>query len=134
VPVFFVSICGSFLSVYIKSTSTFVDPTHSQSQISLGRSDRASVVRASDDDEPSARQTSTVNTSEEPSDDFDMNPNIFIRKTNFPIASGGLGDVYKCTLNRSARLEEVLHTTIFSVPVLTLSSGGSQISTVSESK
>ncbi|KAG0701055.1 kinase-like domain-containing protein [Suillus ampliporus] len=29
------------------------------------------------------------------------------RQSNFPIASGGLGDVYKCTLNRGASPEEV---------------------------
>ncbi|KAG1730481.1 kinase-like domain-containing protein [Suillus lakei] len=36
-----------------------------------------------------------------------MDSSIATRQTNFPIASGGLGDVYKCILNRGASTEEV---------------------------
>ncbi|KAG2355120.1 kinase-like domain-containing protein [Suillus spraguei] len=45
-----------------------------------------------------------------------IDPRNVIRQTSFPTASGGLGDVYKCTWNRSASPEEVLQTSI--LPVL----------------
>lgn len=38
---------------------------------------------------------------------FIMDTSIATRQANFPIASGGLGDVYKCILNRGATPEEV---------------------------
>ncbi|KAG1723091.1 kinase-like domain-containing protein [Suillus lakei] len=38
---------------------------------------------------------------------FKVGPSIAIQGTRFPIASGGLGDVYKCILNRGASQEEV---------------------------
>ncbi|OJA20031.1 hypothetical protein AZE42_04468 [Rhizopogon vesiculosus] len=85
-------------------------------------------------DQPSASRTSVVPTSEESSDgqsgvrlsfetndsvtlvqsttqtsnySFNIDPNSVIKKHSFPDASGGLGDVYKCSLNRNARVEEV---------------------------
>jgi serine/threonine protein kinase len=38
---------------------------------------------------------------------FIIDTSISTKQTNFPIASGGLGDVYKCILNRGASAEEV---------------------------
>ncbi|OAX34309.1 kinase-like protein [Rhizopogon vinicolor AM-OR11-026] len=103
--------------------------------IGLGRRDQTSVGVS--DNQPSASQTSIVPTSEGSSDDqsgvrlssetddsqgaslvqsttsqtsnrsFDIDPNSVIKKYSFPDASGGLGDVYKCSLNRNTSLEEV---------------------------
>ncbi|KAG2753109.1 kinase-like protein [Suillus brevipes Sb2] len=38
---------------------------------------------------------------------FIIDKSVATKKTNFPVASGGLGDVYKCILNSGATLEEV---------------------------
>ncbi|KAG2134519.1 kinase-like domain-containing protein [Suillus clintonianus] len=90
------------------------------------------VARTSDDERASVSQASFVYTSEDGQGgryseiedsqlfssieiatlqtstygSFIMDPSIVTRQTQFPIASGGLGDVYKCTLNRGASPEE----------------------------
>ncbi|KAG2114481.1 kinase-like domain-containing protein [Suillus cothurnatus] len=99
---------------------------------SLSASD---VARASDDERLYLSQTSLVYTSEGgqsrryPSSEegdsqlvslipiataqtsmygsFIIDTSIATKQTNFPIASGGLGDVYKCILNQGASAEEV---------------------------
>ncbi|KAG2041337.1 hypothetical protein BDR03DRAFT_716201 [Suillus americanus] len=93
------------------------------------------VTRSSSDERPSLSQSSLVCTSEDgqsghyPSSEeeysqlvsliqvttaqtsiygsFIIDTSIATRQANFPIASGGLGDVYKCVLNRGASREEV---------------------------
>jgi hypothetical protein len=110
---------------------------------SLSASD---VARASDDERLYLSQTSLVYTSEGgqsrryPSSEegdsqlvslipiataqtsmhgsFIIDTSIATKQTNFPIASGGLGDVYKCILNQGASAEEVCHRLIFSIPML----------------
>jgi hypothetical protein len=56
-------------------------------------------------------KTATIQTSTCGS--FIIDKSVATKKTNFPVASGGLGDVYKCILNSGATLEEVCHTSIF---------------------
>jgi hypothetical protein len=105
------------------------------------------VAQASDDERPSLNQTFPAYTSEDeqsgcyPTSEeedlqlvsliqiataqtstcgsFIMDTSIVTRQTNFPIASGGLGDVYKCILNRGASPEEVCYRLIFSMLMLT---------------
>jgi serine/threonine protein kinase len=94
------------------------------------------ITQSPDDERPSLNQASPVDTSEDgesrrcpiseeggsqlvsliPEEtaqtstytgSFIMDTSIATRQTNFPIASGGLGDVYKCILNRGTSAEEV---------------------------
>jgi len=106
------------------------------------------ITHSPDDERPSLNQASPVDTSEDgesrhcpiseeggsqlvsliPEEtaqtstytgSFIMDTSIATRQTNFPIASGGLGDVYKCILNRGTSAEDVCHTLISFILMLT---------------
>lgn len=67
--------------------------------IRVRRSGQATVAGAS------AVQTTTLQTSDYRS--LEMDPSVIVRQASYPIASGSLRDIYKCSLNRGASQEEV---------------------------
>ncbi|OJA21146.1 hypothetical protein AZE42_10004 [Rhizopogon vesiculosus] len=78
---------------------------------SEGSSDDQSGVRLSSETDDSRGASLVQRTTSQTSNrSFDIDPNSVIKKHSFPDASGGLGDVYKCSLNRNASLEEVRYT------------------------
>ncbi|KAG2088081.1 kinase-like domain-containing protein [Suillus discolor] len=58
-------------------------------------------------DPPSASEVQKMFLQSPVDGSFEIDPSIVIRGTNYPVASGSLGDVYRCTLNSGASQEEV---------------------------